>query len=117
MNPVALKFLIVASYTGAVIPMLIAVLIPYIRRAISRGTWITLSVFVAIHAISFIPYFIASHQNNPSALEALWIPMPLGVLLFFFTSFIVLVHAIPDRGPRDPKGEQDVDRKPDDVPS
>lgn len=105
MNRAVLIFLIVASYTGGAIPMLIAFIVPYIRRAISRGAWITLFIFVVLNAASFIPFFIASHQKNPSALEALWLPMPLGMFFFFVASFIVALHSIPTRRQTTHEGE------------
>lgn len=92
MSPIVLKFLIVASYTGAVVPVLIALVVPLVRRAISRGVWRILLVFIGVHAVSFIPFLIAHRREAPSALEALWIPMPLGVFFFFLASFAVVVH-------------------------
>lgn len=101
LEPGALMFFLIISYTGGLIPMTIAFLIAPIRRAMTRKVWIVLLIFVGVHAISFLPYLVASYQNNPSSLEALWLPMPMGIVVFFLTCVAVIAHIFVPR--KDPK--------------
>ena len=112
--------LLMVFYSGPLVPSLVAVIGLTLRRfrsSFTRGFWNTLLVLNIVQAFSYYWYIEATRANDPSALERLWIPYPLGILLFIVASLLVLVYAAAGTSSRSPEGEQDADRKPDHVPS